>query len=485
MYNNKSFIIYNKKKMGIESTKENILDQIEEKVKGFQDEIREIRESLSSGEAIETKLESVKQRAKAAKEELEETIGNMRESAQEKFKTTLQSLNDIINTKLSIWNNPSGDGASQGSGSWGWVENKWILERAGNWIKEQRDKTTIENLEKKPWETLLRWAGFALTWLWWLALAYKWVKSLRKWAFKKEDKKEWNKWSGTEREEEEDKTFWDKRYWKVIKYSGIWTVAYYVAHWLKTSQWDPSRIFDWKQKENSESNENFKCKWWQYLWIDISSHNGSIDLNSFKNWNRTQRDSDDNKKRWVSLMYIRASDNVKPDKRVGEHVDNVCNYNNQVNEDEKIAVWFYHRLSWWDWRQQADEFIKTYKNQSAKLWWKRLIPMVDVEDWSDNWWVTKAWNTDNKDIVRNNTLSWINYVEKKLGVTPWIYASDSVNTHFFWTDSRFDKYKRRIARYWSNPAQSDMHQYTDKWRIWGFNNSVDLNLTQNVKQFLA
>jgi hypothetical protein len=37
-------------------------------------------------------------------------------------------------------------------------------------------------------------------------------------------------------------------------------------------------------------------------------------------------------------MYIRASDNVTSDNKVNEHVNNICDYNRQVKEDEKIAV---------------------------------------------------------------------------------------------------------------------------------------------------
>jgi GH25 family lysozyme M1 (1,4-beta-N-acetylmuramidase) len=111
--------------------------------------------------------------------------------------------------------------------------------------------------------------------------------------------------------------------------------------------------------------------------------------------------------------------------------------------------------------------------------------MVDVEDWGTGGWVTQAWKNNDKEKVRNNTLRWINYVEKKLGITPWIYASDSVNKAFFWNDSRFSKYKKWIARYWGTPTQSDMHQYSYKWKVWWFNHSVDLNSTSNVEQFLA
>lgn len=252
------------------------------------------------------------------------------------------------------------------------------------------------------------------------------------------------------------------------------------------SAWDKIYVKIPSNKETNNSKEEFRCKWWKYFWIDISSHNGSIDLNRFKRWNRAQRDSPNTQERWISLVYIRASDNVSSDKRINEHVNNICKYNKQVNENEKIAIWFYHRLSWSPWKQQADAFIKTYKEQSSKLWWKKLIPMVDVEDWGKNGWVTQAQKNNNREKVRNNTLNWINYIEKELGITPWIYTNNNVNNGFFWNDSRFNKYKKWIARYWwRTPTQADMHQYSDTWKVWWFSGNVDENSTKDVKQFLA
>lgn len=242
---------------------------------------------------------------------------------------------------------------------------------------------------------------------------------------------------------------------------------------------------NWVENESTLS-EKLKCKWWEYLWIDISSYNGTMNLSNFKNRNRTQRDSVDKKDRWISLMYIRASDHTVQDSKVDSHVDNVCNYNKQVKDDEKIAVGFYHRLSWADWKQQADTFIKTYMDQNAKLWSRKLIPMIDVEDGkSGEGRVTNAQKNQNKKLVADKTFEWINYVEKKLWVTPWIYVNDSVYSYFFSGDNRFNKYKRRIARYWNKPSQSDMHQYTDKWKVGWFTGTVDLNSTKDVRQFLA
>ena len=454
---------------------------------------------------LKTRAEKIKQEIQLEMDALGDKVDAESTKKMKEVKVLLDSSDETIKLASSILNGIKSQPAEKWEQHVEITQQKvWEWKEIVDWSWKQSDEAeNTDNNGEKLWGKLMR-----VLWLWvvWYAI-YKWIKKLKNWTSwdKNESKEEWNSWSeseleeveeeadeeteeGTEEgteEETEDKSFWKTWWWKFSKWTTIWALTYYVSHWLKTKKWDLTNLFSRESKNKSESNEKFKCKWWEYLWIDISSHNGSIDLNSFKNWNRSQRDSKDKQKRWISLMYIRASDNVTSDKRVSEHVNNVCNYNNQVNEDEKIAVWFYHRLSWWDWKQQADEFIKTYKNQSAKLWWKKLIPMVDVEDWSRNGWVTQAWKSNNKGVVRDNTLNWINYVEKKLGITPWIYASDSVNTNFFGNDSRFDKYKKRIARYWGNPAQSDMHQYTDKWKIWWLNNSVDLNSTQNVKQFLA
>ena len=452
------------------------------------------KETLSNIDK-KTKIEELKNKAEAIKQKIQLEINNLKNKIDtvstkkvEEAKILLNSSNETINLAISILNNIKSQPTKQPQATEAQVTTWWntTSKKASDWIKEQWNATTRENFKKEPWVTSLRAIWF---WLTWYAIV-KWVKWLRNKVFwnKEESDNEWDSESeSTSKEEPEKKSFWESWRWKFFKWTGIWTWAYYIAHWVKTGEWSLSNLFSRKNKEkdNSTSNEKFKCKWWEYLWIDISSHNGSIDLNSFMNWNRVQRDSADTQKRWISLMYIRASDNITSDNRVSEHVNNICNYNGQVGENEKIAVWFYHRLSWGDWKAQADKFIETYNKQSWKLWWKKLIPMVDVEDWGSGGWVTQARNSNNKEKVRSNTLNWINYVEKNLGITPWIYASDSVNKAFFWDDSRFNKYKKRIARYWSKPDQADMHQYSKKWKIWWLNHPVDLNSTSNVEQFLA
>ncbi len=439
-------------------------------------------------EELKTKAETIKQKIQSEINALEDKVDTVSTKKKEEAKVLLNSSNETINLAISILNNIESQPATQ------WTQTiraktqqatQW--NSLSDWIWNQWDEVTSkEKWKENPWKNLLRAVWFWVTWY----AVYRWIKWLRNKVFWNKEKPD-NEWDSesepTSKEEAEKKSFWESWWWKFFKWTGIWTWAYYLTHWLKTDKWNLSNLFNrWnKEQDNSISNEKFKCKWWKYLWIDISSHNGSIDLNSFKNWNRTQRDSVDTQKRWVSLMYIRASDNVTSDNKVNEHVNNICDYNRQVKEDEKIAVWFYHRLSGGDRKAQADKFIETYRRQSWKLWQKKLIPMVDVEDWGTGGWVTQAWKNNDKEKVRNNTLRWINYVEKKLGITPWIYASDSVNKAFFWNDSRFSKYKKWIARYWGTPTQSDMHQYSYKWKVWWFNHSVDLNSTSNVEQFLA
>lgn len=448
------------------------------------DTLSEIDKKTKAKE-LKAKAEDIKQKIQLEINSLEAKLDTKLNKKIEEAKVLLNSSNETINLALSILNNVDSQPVKQLQTTEKQQTTDWSssYKKANEWIKEQWDATTRENFKKEPWVTSLRAIWFWLTWYW----IYRWIKWLwNRISWKKEKpKKKWD--SKVDSKPKEKKSFWESGFWKFFKWTGIWTWIYYVTHWIKTDRWNLSNLFNWenKDKENSSSNEKFKCKWWEYLWIDISSHNDSIDLNSFKNRNRAQRNSIDNQKRWISLMYIRASDNIASDKKVNEHVNNICNYNGQVEESEKIAIWFYHRLSWSDWKAQADKFIETYKNQSKKLWNKKLIPMVDVEDWGTNGWVTQALKSNDKEKVRNNTLNWIKYVEKKLGITPWIYTSDSINKTLFWNDSRFNRYKKRIARYWGKPAQSDMHQYSCKWKVWWFNHSVDLNSTSNVEQFLA
>ena len=237
------------------------------------------------------------------------------------------------------------------------------------------------------------------------------------------------------------------------------------------------------------SVEMMKCKWNSYFWIDVSKHNSEINLDEFIKWNREQRDSPDENKRWVSFAYIRVSDNLQNDPKAENHIDKINKYNQNdlvKNNHEQIACGVYHRLSGSDPIKQADVFIRQLEKYSSKN--NCLMPMVDIEDWIDwHWWVTAAMDSKNFDLVRNNTLKWLERVEKQTWIVPWIYCNHFTYKKFFEVDKRFDRYKTWIAAYSSsrNVDEADMRQYSERWKVWWIPGNVDLNQTNDIQWFMA
>ena len=267
------------------------------------------------------------------------------------------------------------------------------------------------------------------------------------------------------------------------------------------------------KKENSESEkestEKMRCKWWEYFWIDISENN-TLSLTEFKEWNREKRDSKRQDWRWISFIYIRASDWTKTDTKLTTHLNGITKYNKDkiiINNNEKIAVWFYHRLNWKNSTTQADHFINLYKKNKNKSWGNDLIPMCDVENWSETWWWMdkrkKETENQNKSRVRNQILTRLKRVESKTWIKPWIYINLSNYKKYIQWDNRFNKYETRVAAYDNNTRDSSfakswsidnsgiypsIYQSKQTWRvkwIWNDNWYTDMNRTKNITKLFS
>lgn len=306
----------------------------------------------------------------------------------------------------------------------------------------------------------------------------------------------------------------------------VWSIKITDIYW---NEYDETHIFNkWEKiyvkipkekppKENPESEkkppEDMKCKWWEYFWIDISQHNQKIDLKEFKDRNRLKWDSERQDRRWVSFVYIRASDWKKTDKKLTDHVNKIAEYNkdkNVINNKEKIAVWFYHRLNWENSEEQADHFIKLYKENKNKCWWNDLIPMCDVENWWKNWkwWMDIDKNkheteSQNKSRIQNQILTRLTRVESKTWVIPWIYIGLSNYRKYISWDKRFKKYETRIAAYNNNSRDNSfdshwtidnsgttptIYQSRNTWKVDGASNDAwytDMDRTKDITKFFS
>lgn len=276
------------------------------------------------------------------------------------------------------------------------------------------------------------------------------------------------------------------------------------------SAWEKVYVRIPKQEKEDSDTDTMKCKWWEYFWIDISEKNENINLKMFTEWNRKKWDSENQDWRWVSFVYIRASDWTRTDIKLADHIDKISKYNKNetvINNNEKIAVWFYHRLNWLDSTEQAKHFIKLYNENKNKCWGNELIPMCDIENWSKkSWWMTKKKNESekqNKSRIRTQILTRLTTVESQTWITPWIYINlDNYKKYIKW-DDRFKKYETRIAAYdndnrdnsfaesWeidSSGISPSIYQSRQTWRVEGASNSswfTDMDRTKDITKLFS
>jgi hypothetical protein len=239
-----------------------------------------------------------------------------------------------------------------------------------------------------------------------------------------------------------------KTTWKIRKTAiAVWIVLYSLV-WL------------WQEKQ---------------FWTDISKHN-SFDYEEFMKRNRQKRDekkeNPEKDVRWVSFIYIRTSHQNNVDPKSIDHFEKIKKYNQdpRVKENEKIAVGCYHYF--WHTSTNVNDQINIFMKQYNQInkendWIVDLIPMLDIEHLS---WA-------NKEHVRKRALQRLKWVEEKTWTTPWLYMSATDYYNFIYWDSRFNKYKIRIAAYTTDRVDQD------KWtvKIWPRNNLKEVET--NIYQF--
>lgn len=230
------------------------------------DEIRIWLEELKNNVSIpenekKDKAEELKIQAETTKQKIENEIKTLEtatdtESKKEKEKaeTLLKSFIDITNLYNSILN-PSIIPASTPTQTKS--EDKNVFVKTKDWIWEQWD--SMRDWKKRTrssewWKNALRTAWFLATWVWAVAITYKWLKNLLKRAFS-EDKEDEEKETET-KSKKKKKSFWDRRYWKALKWTGIavwgWTLINWIWEyfWWWGQEWATVRDLD-KKKYNS------------------------------------------------------------------------------------------------------------------------------------------------------------------------------------------------------------------------------------------
>ncbi len=152
-------------------------------------------------------------------------------------------------------------------GNWFWSAKEWIWNQWSDiWNTDKRKEDWLKN-----W---LRTAWFAVTWVWAIALLWKWAKKTWNWLF----------WSDDEEEEESDKKSEKKRWflskaWSVIKWTavGVWW-AFWINRlgkklWRRGTEPNATSSAEDQVKASEKLKEEDPEKFEKYheLWENIDS----------------------------------------------------------------------------------------------------------------------------------------------------------------------------------------------------------------------
>ena len=282
----------------------NNIEQLKTEVNDIKKSLNELKNNVDiSDSEKKTKAEALKAQAENAKQKIQNEIKALENAAddgskkkKEEAETLLNSFNEIISlygSIVNVWssNTPVQQPLPE-------TENKNVFSKAKDWIWTQwSDVWDKEKWKTEWWKNLLRTVWFAATWVWAVSLAYKWIKKLFWW------------WKNEEEEDDEEETkpkkkkkkkpFWDRRYWKALKYSIIWTPIYYFTHGLMTNKWNILDMFDRNKKnpdaissaENQvEATEELKEKnpekfeKYKKLWENVDSQYNQLMDKEIKDW---------------------------------------------------------------------------------------------------------------------------------------------------------------------------------------------------------
>ncbi len=296
------------------------LEQLEVKTSKIKNDLQVLKAETFSYDEKRKKAETLKQQVDTIKIELQQKMGELNaqndvniQSEKEKAWQLLNSIEETTDLYNAILNNTATANQWTSENLW-WNNNweiatndennlpdpqkkedeKWVIWKSWDWIKGQRNETTRENFKEKPGITLLRGVWFAATWVWAVALAYKWIKKLFWWGKDEEDE---NEEEATEKKskKKKKKSFRKRPFWKFLKWTaiGVWWALginrlwkYFGWWWKEWATWrdsDKNKYESYdefvKKPENKEKFENY-----EWLWDKVDNVYQEIYGRELKSW---------------------------------------------------------------------------------------------------------------------------------------------------------------------------------------------------------
>ncbi len=404
------------------------IEKLSNDVQQIKDDLNKLRESVSSEEEKEKMMKEILDKANATKRELEKEIETFNDEKKEKAQALLDSLNEIINFELSL-TMPQG----QNNEEWWeweqqveWDQQNWESEenwREKKWLWRQREwLTSKQEWKDHTWKNILRalWWVWILWWTAWLAKKLftpkdyeseiPWYsemsrkekrlarKELRR--QKREERREERAERRAERKESRSqKSFWERPFGKVFKWTIIWTGVYYVSHGLTTWKWNPKDTFDWKKDNSENPDENNNTP--ENETPSNNTPNGEIPNNNTPEENEEPTPNPDNNS-WEENAEVFEATNANTISNVAiQTLNQAKSFDKQTNDKVKATLNTY---------LQEHPMLKKSANGHMvfEIWDKRKFNNTLKQVWNDvlSWlnmierWLAKAlfgWKLDNID----------------------------------------------------------------------------------------
>ena len=366
---------------------DNEIDQLKIEVDEIKKWLNELKDNVSLSETErKNKAEDLKSQAEVTKQKIENEIrslenktDNESKKKKEEAEALLNNFNDTTKLYTSIintWSINTPNETAQPE-----PENKGVFSKTKDWIWEQwNDIRSKEKWQKEWWKNLLRTAWFVCTWVWTIALAYKWLKKLF-WWWKEE---------GSNKSESSDKknSFRDSGRWKFLTWTGIATATWWWIYGLTKLHW-------WKRESQAEHTQECWDTVSEDMFQQLLKIEGSQDFIA-----KTHK-----KKFWEDFA-------TWPYGMVYKHIDENWNLLKKpipFEDGEQVSE---------DWAQKNaralyDKRAKERKDLLDAKWYKYNQDMLDSLV-STCWWTSKA-RKSFKDYVlshRNNKNEVVDFISK-------------------------------------------------------------------------
>ena len=362
------------------------IEQLKKKTDEIKKWLEELKNNVSLSEVDKkNKAEELKAQAEAVKQKIENEILSLEDKTDDESKKKKEEAETLLNTfneTMKLYESilSSSENGTKKEKSENGQEEKWFLWKAWEWVWEQWDDVwDKEKWKTEAWTNALRTAWFIATWVWAVALAYKWIKNLWNRAFW-DDEEEWEDEEKETKKKKKKKLKKENSRWKkflIWAWITAWTVVGWVEiykHWNKISAWFKEKL--WLALPFDEAKQK----------VEAEIRNWKIDDNHFWAFNAHFD--------WITY---------------DEQTQEICSYGQRTKVDKSSK-----KLQWLETEFPGREEmihaanIVNFAKRMLRWRWASATPFGQTEwGWDLSFTCSESWKQEFLGMNNSNERSWI------------------------------------------------------------------------------